>query len=130
MANRLLRGREASLAAGTMERLADTARRLADRDPQRAWIARTLIQAQQGGPRALGMAIQQIAQEDPTAADAIAQAANLPATPEPELGQLINPMYLQDGTSGEAGHGSQAPAGDVDDDEIPLDELVNPAYLE
>lgn len=130
VANRLMRGREASLAAGTMERMADVARRLADRDPQRAWVARTLIQAQQGGPRALGMAIQQIAQDDPASADAIAQAANLPATPEPELGQLINPMYLQDGAPGQAQPADAAPAADVDDDEIPLDELVNPAYLE
>lgn len=128
VANRLMRGREASLAAGTMERMADAARRLADRDPNRAWISRALVQAQQGGPRALGMAIQQIAQEDPTAAEIIAQSANLPATPEPELGQLVNPAYLPQDEQG-AQPAATVPI-DADDDEIPLDELVNPEYLE
>lgn len=109
--NRMLRGREASMAAGTMERTADALRAVAARNPAQAPVVQLLIQAGQRGPVGLAQTIQFLEQTDPQMAEAAyeALAATAPAEEQdPQLRALDQSVNESMGWTGNADNAGAA----------------------
>lgn len=95
VANRLTRGREHSMVAGSLERIADAADRMAARNVGAGPAARALRAAiSQGGPAAVAQVITTLGRENPELADAIAAEATTPIADDAP----INPYVDDDAT--------------------------------
>lgn len=112
IANRVLRGREASMVAGTLENMADAARKIASRDASKAWIMDALAAARPDDPRTIAMIVQRIAARDPVAAQQIVRAADpFGEIPSDQMQQYGAPEPQQEGHTLD-------PFGEISDEEM------------